>query len=43
MSDLFKYLIDKNFFNQPNKSGFTKEYRSGYRSVWINSIRDYSP
>lgn len=36
-SDLFKR------FNQPNKSGFTKEYRSGYRSAWIQHIRDYSP
>ena len=33
-----------NFF-KTNKANivFNKEYRAGYKNLWINNIRDYNP
>ena len=43
ISYLFKYLREKYSCNQTNKSGFNKDYRNGYSTLWIHNIRDYSP
>lgn len=33
-----------NFFKLNKKNTlFNKQYRSGYKNLWINSIRDYTP
>lgn len=29
--------------NKKNYSPFNQKYRSGYKNMWINNLRDYTP
>lgn len=40
---LFSFIIFLELQQNKKKHVFSKEYKRGYKKLWINSIRDYSP
>ena len=39
---MINFIIKFLHMNKRNKV-FSKEYKDGYRNLWINNMRDYNP
>ena len=38
---MYNYILS--FFSKKNPYPFNKEFRKGYKNVWINNIKNYKP